>query len=247
MLQAFLFDFSSTLIESRTWMDLEIRRLPQAAFTLLAEQGAISPLAPGELTYAESLFRTARRVADTTGHETSHVGNLMMMVEALGLQEQVSRSLAEEIVTTLHRRCLPTVELIDGVPETLHQLREMGYRQAIISNAAYAPFLTWTLERLNLLSFFEHVVVSAEEGTRKPWPDIYKLTLERMGLSPPDAAYVGDDLQRDIVGARRAGLRSIWYRSEGPPPGEDERAVPDAIVTTLNQIPSLAERWRHET
>jgi HAD superfamily hydrolase (TIGR01509 family) len=247
MLQAFLFDFSSTLIESKTWMDLEIRGLPEAAFALLAERGIILPLAPGELSHAESLFWTARRVADTTGHETSHVDDLVMMVEALSLQERVSRSLAEETVAALHRRCLPTVELIGGVPETLHQLRGMGYRQAIISNAAYAPFLTWTLECFNLLSFFEQVVVSAEEGTRKPWPDIYRLTLERMGLSPPDAAYVGDDLLRDIVGARDAGLSSIWYRPDGPPPGEEECAVPDAIVTALDQIPALAERWRHET
>lgn len=246
MSQAFLFDFYRTLIRSQSWIDLEVRQLPQAAFAHMAKLGAIPPLDPDSLSRIEAIFQAARQVADTTGLETSHVDDLMAMVEALSLQDCVSRQLAEETVAALHRDCIPTVELIEGAVDTLRRLQDMGFRLGIISNAAYAPFLTWILERFEIIEFFEQVVVSADVGTRKPWPEIFFLTLDRMGLSSSEAAYVGDDFRRDIVAAKRAGLRAIWYRPEDDPPSLEKNTTPDVIVTALVQVPAWGERWRHQ-
>lgn len=245
MLQAFLFDFNATLIRSPTWMDLEIRSLPQQAFAHLASQGRIVPLDDAQMVRAEVVFRTARQTANISLRETSHVADLTAMVEALDLRQRVLPPLIEETIATLHRQCVPTVELIEGAAEMLHQLRALDYRLGIISNAAYGPFLLWALEYVGLLGYFEQVVVSADVGLRKPGLDIFRLTLKRMGLAPAETAYVGDDFQKDVVAAKQMGIRTIWYRPDDQvAPHSAEATIPDAIVTHLNQIPACGRKWR---
>jgi putative hydrolase of the HAD superfamily len=244
MIQAYLFDFHQTLIQSPAWMALEVRTLPRAAFSLMARKRIIPILDEPQLAKAEDAFRASRHAAETTGHETSHVEDLAAMVAALELQRLVSHQAIEEIVATLHRRCVETATMMDGAAQALQDLRESSYRLGIISNAAYSPFLTWTLDHFKLLEFFELVVVSADVGTRKPWPQIFHIALERMGLPPTHVAYIGDDYRKDVVASKRVGMRAIWFQPDGDPDPSNQEITPDALVTSLDQIPAQAERWR---
>jgi putative hydrolase of the HAD superfamily len=45
-------------------------------------------------------------------------------------------------------------------------------------------------------------------GVEKPDPRIFRMALERMGIEPEDAVYVGDVYEIDVVGARAAGMRA---------------------------------------
>lgn len=244
MIKAVLFDFNATLIHSPAWMALEIRTLPQDAFDLLAAQGHITPLSAEQLAQAESVFRHARETANAAGRETSHCDDLSSMVAVLGLQDQVSQKLVEQTVATLHRQCLPKVTLITGVTETLATLQAHNYRISIISNAAYSPFLTWTLKRFEVLHFFENILVSADVGVRKPALDIFRVALDQLALEPAEVVYVGDDFQKDVAAPKQLGMRAIWYRSENAPPRPDEQTVADAVVSRLTQIPGCVNRWR---
>ena len=58
---------------------------------------------------------------------------------------------------------------------------------------------------------FEVVVDSAFVGMRKPEPEIYALTLERLGL-PAEACVFVDDLEPNVEAAREAGMHGIVYR-----------------------------------
>jgi HAD superfamily hydrolase (TIGR01509 family) len=244
MTGTFLFDFHGTLMRSRTWIDLEVRDLPRAAFSHLVSQGHIPLLDDEQFLRAEDIFRAARLTAESTYRETSHVDDLTAMVEALGLQEQVQPQLIEETVAALHRRCVPTVELMACTAETLQRLQDMGLRLGIVSNAAYAPFLTWTLAHFGILDFFEEIVVSADVKTRKPGLEIFRIAFDRMGLRAAETAYVGDDFRRDIVASKKIGMRAIWYRPDGDTASPDGKTTPDAIVTALDKIPDWAEAWR---
>ncbi len=246
MIQAYLFDFHQTLIQSPAWIALEVRTLPRAAFSLLARQKIIPILDEFQLAKAEETFRASRHTAETTGRETSHVEDLTAMVAALELQWLVSHKAIEEIVATLHRRCVETATMMDGAAQTLQDLSASGYRLGIISNAAYSPFLTWTLDRFKLLQFFELVVVSADLGTRKPWPQIFHIALERMGLSPSQVVYVGDDYAKDVVASKRVGMQAIWFQPDGNPAPSNQEESPDASVASLDQILTQAERWREK-
>jgi putative hydrolase of the HAD superfamily len=61
---------------------------------------------------------------------------------------------------------------------------------------------------------FEVVVDSAFVGTRKPEPEIYALTLDRLGL-PAAACVFVDDLERNVEAARDTGMEGIVFRDTG--------------------------------
>jgi putative hydrolase of the HAD superfamily len=246
VISTFLFDFNGTLMRSPAWIALEVRDLPRAAFAHLAAEGHVPLLSEEQLAQAESVFHNQRAAAEGQYVETSHLDDLAAMVRELGLGAQVPPALVEETVATLHRRCLPTVELMPHIQDSLARLREMGLRLGIISNAAYPPFLSWTLAHFGILDYFEEVVVSADVRTRKPGLDIFKIALERMGLEAGKTAYVGDDFRKDVAASQQVGLRAVWFNPDdkAPPPGID--ATADADVRGHDEIPPLAAQWLAE-
>ena len=88
-----------------------------------------------------------------------------------------------------------------------------------------------------LESFFQAIAVSGEHGIGKPKPEIFHRLLSELGVEPGEAVMVGNSLERDIAGARNAGIRSIWIRV----PGSEERAEvnPDHVITALSEIPAI--------
>ena len=90
--------------------------------------------------------------------------------------------------------------------ETLEELRRRGYRLGVISNADGR--VEALLDSMGLLPHFEFVIDSGTVGVEKPDPRIFRMALERMGVQPHEAVYVGDVYEIDIVGARAAGMRA---------------------------------------
>ena len=86
---------------------------------------------------------------------------------------------------------------------------------------------------------FDPVLISAEVGVAKPSAEIFHEALERCGVAAGEALYVGDSPDKDVAGARSAGLAAAWVnRTEAPfPPGlpeptweiRDLRSVPDIV------------------
>jgi putative hydrolase of the HAD superfamily len=85
-----------------------------------------------------------------------------------------------------------------------------GVRLAILTNNVKEWHEAWRT-RLKVDELFELVVDSAFEGMRKPEPEIYALTLERLGL-PGEACVFIDDLDVNLPPAREAGMHAIHFR-----------------------------------
>ncbi|MGQ9483652.1 MAG: HAD family hydrolase [Desulfosoma sp.] len=81
---------------------------------------------------------------------------------------------------------------------------------AILSNAPRG--LSAWLERWGILSLFDAVICSAEEGVRKPWKEAYRLTLERLRVSPREALFV-DDTGENVEAAEVLGIASHLYQN----------------------------------
>ncbi|ROR02900.1 HAD family hydrolase [Desulfosoma caldarium] len=79
----------------------------------------------------------------------------------------------------------------------------------VLSNAPRG--LTAWLERWRVLSLFDVVVCSAEEGVRKPWKEAYRLALERLRVTPQEALFV-DDTEENVKAAEALGMASHLYR-----------------------------------
>ena len=94
-------------------------------------------------------------------------------------------------------------EVPPEVPAALERLRGR-VRMGVVSNANGT--VRAKLARIGLAEYFELIIDSQEVGIEKPDPRIFALALERMGVAPAQAAYVGDLYHVDVVGAAAAGL-----------------------------------------
>jgi len=115
----------------------------------------------------------------------------------------------------------------------LRLAREAGVATAVISNSNGT--VRSVLEGLGIAPHVDFVLDSAEEGVEKPDPRIFARALERAAVRADEAAYVGDLYSIDVLGARRAGLRSVLLDPGGHWGERDCPVAPDvlAAVTLL--------------
>jgi len=115
------------------------------------------------------------------------------------------------------------------------------YRLAVLSNAD-DDFLTAALSRNNLR--FDTVVTSEQAGAIKPDPAIFHYLTARLGLSPAEVLYVGDNPIPDVLGPRQAGLRVAWVNRTGvrrprrvPPPDIRVRDLTSLLPALAADVP----------
>ena len=139
----------------------------------------------GEITEAEFLARVGRGLEVVLGRHVELHGFGARLMDALD----------------------PNQELFDYYSALR---RERGLRFALLTNNVREWESAWR-SKLPIDDLFELVVDSAFVGMRKPEPEIYVLTLERLGLPGAACAFV-DDLEHNVVAAREAGMHGIVYR-----------------------------------
>lgn len=70
----------------------------------------------------------------------------------------------------------------------------------------------WALDTFPFLHWFEGIVVSGVEKTRKPFPEIFKILFDRYNISPGNALFI-DDNRKNIEGGKAVGLNTILFQS----------------------------------
>lgn len=131
------------------------------------------------------------------------------------------------------------------VHETLGALRARGLPLAIVSNAADNANVQRIIDNHNLRPYFDPIVVSAAVGVRKPNPRIFDPVLSAWGIPPAGIVMIGDTLGADVLGARNAGMKSVWVTMEADTPDNEahrDTIVPDAVASSLDQLPAILER-----
>lgn len=102
---------------------------------------------------------------------------------------------------------------VGGAAALLGALRKRA-RVGIVSNNLLGEQQE-KLRHCGLAAHVDALVVSEEVGVMKPDPVIFQAALERLDAQPADAVMIGDSWAADVVGARRAGIRPIWFNPEG--------------------------------
>jgi putative hydrolase of the HAD superfamily len=114
--------------------------------------------------------------------------------------------------------------------ENLHRQYKLG----IVSNFAIPECVDKLLEDHGLDKLFDVVVVSAAVNKRKPSPEIFHKALEKLGVSAVNAVFVGDTAEADIIGAKAAGMKTIFI--ERRLQKETEQASPDQTIKSLSEL-----------
>ena len=105
----------------------------------------------------------------------------------------------------------------------MRSLKGRGYRMAICTNNVREWEPLWRA-KLPVDEIFGVVVDSAFVGVRKPEPEIYGITLERLGVLAPAALFV-DDIEVNCDTARKLGMRAVRFRSTDQTIEEIEAAL----------------------
>ena len=96
--------------------------------------------------------------------------------------------------------------------------------------------------RTEAADVIDHVVTSHSVGWAKPHPAMFERALALAGAPASEAFMVGDDLDVDIAGAGALGIRTVWKRSTDIGLA-DVKPWPDAVITSLTELPAVVEPW----
>ena len=155
--------------------------------------------------------------------------------QALAAHGLDSPDLADALALAFPAQRRDLLVAYDETPSVLATLRD-HCRLGLVTNGAPA-LQREKLERAGLARWFDVVVVSGDLGIGKPDPAPFHAALNPLGLAPGDAMMVGDSLERDVLGAQRAGLRAIWL--DRADRGMDGGAIiPDWRIGRLAELPA---------
>jgi HAD superfamily hydrolase (TIGR01509 family) len=238
VIKAVLFDFHNTLVEADRWLELEIRTMGGEAWALLEARGALRNGHEGPEA-ADRVYHQLRLEIQERGREMDAVQSILATIDRLGGSADPSD--VARVVDELQRGCLAEARLQNDALATLRQLKDEGYHLGIVSSAAYSPFVLWSLDRFELMAYFETVVTSSDSGYYKTNPEIWWQALANLDIPPEKGVHVGDSFKWDVLGAKRAGLRAVWIK-RGSVDGADESAA-DAVIDSLHQLPAYVHQW----
>lgn len=113
----------------------------------------------------------------------------------------------------------------------LQALESAGYILGVISNSVGT--IAEQLGRAGLARYFRFILDSAVVGVEKPDPAIFQMALDKAGVAPEEAIFIGDTYATDVGGARQAGIRGLLIDRFG---SYDDDAVNCRRLRTLGEL-----------
>ena len=128
----------------------------------------------------------------------------------------------------------PRIESVEHADEVLRTLR-IDYLLALVTNAADSDEedIRAALDKVGLGSLLDRIYCYQGVGHKKPSSDFFKCILDDLGLEPTQAVMVGDDFEKDILGANRCGIKAVWFN-----PQSSDIQTGD-MYRTINDLRSL--------
>ena len=112
-------------------------------------------------------------------------------------------------LTYQYRQSMGRRVVVDHGKEVVIELHQRGYILGLISNVITSREIPDWMNADGFTPYFKSVVLSSVFGKRKPDPAIYLEAARLAGVAPEHCAYIGDNLKRDVTGARQAGFGMV--------------------------------------
>jgi len=216
-----LFDALGTLVELQPPGPRLRKALHDLSGTEVDEETAAGAFA-AEISYYRA---NHLRGADEAGLDALRDDCATVLREALGEPAVQLATVRRAMLEAIEFRAFP-----DALP-ALRALRARGVRLFVASD--WDCSLPHWLARAGLAELIDGAVSSAVVGEAKPSPAVFRAALALAGATPAQALHVGDSVDRDVEGARAAGLRAVLMAREGlAPEGVEE-------IRSLGQLASL--------
>jgi putative hydrolase of the HAD superfamily len=220
--RAVTFDYGQTLAE----LDHDFLALRVRSF------GA--ELDPHRARAADIAAWAAYGAGKSLGHARAWQAMMLEFLRAGGLRRAsgpTPSGYAEAIANRLWD-AQPTTNLwrkpIPGMFELVHELVARRIPVGIISNSEGR--LAELVDELGHAASFQVIVDSGRLGIDKPDPRIFEHAAQALGVPLAEIVHVGDAWEADVIGARNAGARAVWF---GP---SDARTLPVGVVACRDAL-----------
>ena len=176
-----------------------------------------------------------RYLRQEIGHQEMRRARARAFTEPLGI-DLADDAAADAWFAGYIERYRAAWELYD---DTLPLLDALTQRLGIITNADLS-FQLGKIEAMGIADRFEHVIASGEVGHAKPDARIFLAAVQAFGVDAAQAAYVGDRLYTDAIGAAEAGLVGIWLDRDGAATADELAVAAGAGVRVIHSLAQLS-------
>lgn len=238
-IRAIAFDVNGTLIE--IWTDDHTEEIFRAAAHFLTYQGIDLRRYEVRDRYFE-IMKEQQRASAQTYPEFDAVGIWRQIIEenrsdytnrlAPEKLEQLPLFLAE-MYRGISRRKLKLYPFVSEMLDALRGQIPMG-----LVTDAQSAYARGELHQVGILDYFDPIIVSGDYGYRKPDPRLFQLAIDALGAPAENILYVGNDMHRDIYGARQAGMQTLMFDSDQGTKEYDD-CMPDHRIADYRDLLSL--------
>jgi putative hydrolase of the HAD superfamily len=191
-----------------------------------------------ETALAEGGAALWQRISEYQGRgEQALTDMLAYALASAGLNRSLATPLFRELLLGIADSTRPTM----NAGATLDALTATGLSLGIITNG-FTILQTHKARAHGLVDRVQSLVTSEDAGAHKPNPRIFEFALNELGVQATEAWYVGDNCDKDVRGAARAGLTSVLFDPDGQ---YDARKIattadaPDYVIRDLIEVVQL--------
>ena len=214
MYKNYIFDLYGTLVDIRTNEDKAY--LWDKMTELFGFYGAVYERNTLKKTY----FKYCKELEEEMKKEEEYPEiNLDVVIQRLFADkgvEEVEQSTVDALQMTMRVISTKFIRLYDGVIDLLESLKAKGKKVYLLSNAQRG-FTRPELGYLGIEKYFDAILISSEEGCKKPGNSFYQRLLDRYNLNPKESIMIGNDSVSDILGACGVGMDSLYIHTEISP------------------------------
>lgn len=226
MIKAILFDFGQTLVDSSEGFRQAEKQAQEIIFKDLKH-----------ISWSEfkEFYRAVRK-----GFQDSSIFSRYTLWEAVyvhyqkGFDQATLAQMESDYWWTVEKYTKPFPET-NGVLEELAKSYKLGLitnTQGQIASNGHRITQLPEIERL-----FDVIILAGEDGVpAKPAQEPFLLCLSKLGLNPSETIYVGDDWQKDILGAQKAGIKPVWLKHKSVARNWPDVDSTVPVITSLDDL-----------
>ena len=149
--------------------------------------------------------------------------------------DEVHRAL-EEIMNRGELEAIPDISEVEGVRDALHELREAGYKLAVLTRSHHA-YAVKALRKIGALELFDVVLGRGETPKPKPYREALEHSAMLIGLDPLETIFVGDN-HIDASSAVNAEVPFIGVKTGRRGDLSWDGRFPEVLIDSVTDLPA---------